>query len=195
MAVAAALVAAALVIVLVALLGGSSGGKIAGMPANVASQVGPSPTIVTLRGPSVLALLSPPGVDQLARLEGQLAGLPGVRVEYGPVRWLRAQIATIAAAVAAHTTAKVSRAALLVRYGATSGLTIDDQSLATTLAFGAGIDPLRTLAWLFPDPSSARIYLRTTAGASVRRIRVAVFGLVNSGGLLGVNANVSGGGG
>jgi hypothetical protein len=194
-AVAAALVAVALVIVLVALLAGSSGGKIAGMPANVASQVGPSPTIVTLRGPSVLALLSPPGVDQLAQLEGQLAGLPGVRVAYGPVRWLRAQIATIAKAVAAHTTAKVSRAALLVRYGATSGLTIDDQSLATTLAFGAGIDPLRTLAWLFPDPSSVRIYLRAAPGASQRRLTGEVLSVANASGLLGVSANVSGGGG
>ena len=184
---------AAVVIALVALLGGSSRAKIAGMPANVASQLGPAPTIVTLHGASVLALLSPPGVDRLARLEAKFAQLPGVRAEYGPLTWLRAQIATIAAAVAAHTTARVSRAALLVRYGASTGLTIDDQSLATTLAFGTGIQPLHKLSWLFPDPASARIYLRTAPGASLRRLGDTVSTLVNSSGLLGASASVGGG--
>src|SRR5581483_11304843 len=128
----------------------------------------------SLHGASVLELLAPPGVDQLAALERRIGRLAGVHAEYGPVAWLRSQIAAISAAVAAHATARVPRAALLDRYGATGGLTIDDQTLAANLAFGSGVEPLRSLAWLFPDGSTARIYVRLASGTMARRVKASL---------------------
>jgi hypothetical protein len=177
------------IVVVLLLLGGSSRGKIAGMPSGVAAFVGPSPLIVTLQG-SVLELLSQPAVDRLASLESSIARVPAVRAEYGPVAWLRAQVAQIARQVAAKTTAQVTRAALLVRYGASSGLTIDDGTLATTLAFGTQIGPLRSLHWLFPSGESARIFLRLAPGASRAGIGTRVVNFVNQSQLLGITATV-----
>ena len=179
----------AVAIFAVVLLSGCSSGKIAGMPSNVASLVGSSPLIVTLNG-SVLELLSQPAVDQLSALEGSIARVPGVRAEYGPVAWLRAQIAALTREVAAKTNARNPRAAVLVRVGASGGLSIDDGELTTTLAFGSQVGPLRSLRWLFPTGERARIFLRLGSGASRTRVGSRVLALVNSSSLLGITAAV-----
>ena len=160
------------------------------MPSNVASVVGPSPLVVTLHG-SVLELLSQPAVDQLSAVEGSIARVPGVRAEYGPVAWLRGQLAGLAREVAARTNGRNSRAAVLVRLGASGGLSIDDGALATTLAFGAQVGPLRSLHWLFPSGRAARIYVRLAPGASRGRVGGAISQLVSSSPLLGITATVT----
>jgi hypothetical protein len=183
------LVAVAVAIALSQLPTGSSGRKIGGMPSNVARIVGPAPLVVTLHG-SVLELLSQPAVDQLSTLESEVARSPGVRAAYGPVAWLRAQITRLSAEVAARTTAKVSRADVLVRLSASGGLSIDDGELTTTLAFGSQEGPPRSLSWLFPGAELARIYVRLAPGASRSRVGGAVASLVNNSQLLGVTATV-----
>lgn len=182
------LVAVAVAIAVSQLLKGSSAGKIAGMPQNVASAVGSAPVVVTLHG-SVLELLSQPAVDQLATLESQVGRTAGVRLEYGPVAWLRSQLVRLSAEVKARTTAKVTRAAVLVRLSASGGLTIDDGELATTLAFGSGETPLGSLRWLFPSGEEARLYVRVAPGASRARARTAVTNLINNSQLLGITAS------
>jgi hypothetical protein len=180
---------AGVAVLVAALLSGSSRGKIAGMPSNVASLVGPSPLVVTLQG-SVLELLSQPAVDQLSALEASIARVSAVRAEYGPVAWLRGQLAQLAREVALKTNARVSRAAVLVRVGASGGLSIDDGALTTTLAFGTQVGPLRSLQWLFPSGNAARIFVRLAPGASRARVGSAVERLVNSSQLLGITATV-----
>lgn len=120
----------------------ANGSGVPGIPHVVASRLGAAPLVLTLHQ-SVLALLSPPGVDRLAALEAAIARRPDVRGEYGPVSWLRSQLSLIASTIAARTSSRVTRADLLVRYGATGGLSIDNQGLASTLVFGSGIQPLR----------------------------------------------------
>lgn len=144
----------------------ANGSGVPGIPHVVASRLGAAPLVLTLHQ-SVLALLSPPGVDRLAALEAAIARRPDVRGEYGPVSWLRSQLSLIASTIAARTSSRVTRADLLVRYGATGGLSIDNQGLASTLVFGSGIQPLRELRWLFPSDGEARIFVRA-AGARSR---------------------------
>jgi hypothetical protein len=185
------LVAVVVAIVVSQLSNGSSARKIAGMPSNVAAVVGPDPLVVTLHG-SVLEILSQPAVDQLSALETRVSGITGVRAAYGPVAWLRGQLVRLAAEVKARTTAKVSRADVLVRLSASGGLTIDDGELMTTLAFGTGERPLRSLRWLFPSADQARLYVRLGAGAARARVAAAISQLVNGSQLLGITATVSG---
>jgi hypothetical protein len=143
-------------------------GQVAGMPASVSRQLGPAPLILTLHG-SLLAMLSAPGIDQLAALEGQIA--QHVRGLYGPVSWLRGRLSTMTKALARDVSSRVSRADLLVRYGATGRPSIDDQSLVTTLVFGARTAPLPSVRWLFPAPDQARIFVRTTGSTTAPTIR------------------------
>jgi hypothetical protein len=173
----------AAVIVAAYALSGSSRGEIHGVPA----EVGSSPLVVTLHG-SVLELLSQPAVDQLSSMESAIARAPGVRRVYGPVAWLRLQIARIARQVDAKTNARVSRAAALVRDSASGGLTIDDGQLTTTLAFGAQVGPLRSLRWLFPSGDAARVFVRLAPGVSRARVGEEVVKLVTSSRLLGITA-------
>ena len=180
---------AGVALVVALLLSGCSSAKIAGMPSSVSAVVGSAPLVVTLHG-SVLELLSQPAVDQLSSLESAIAGVRGVGRVYGPVAWLRAQIAQLAREVAARTNARNPRAAVLVRVGASGGLSIDDGPLTTTLAFGTQVGPLRSLRWLFPSGEAARVYVRLAPGASRGRVRSAVLSLVNSSQLLGVTATV-----
>lgn len=169
--------------------GGSSRVEIHGLPAAVAAEVGSSPVVLTLQG-SVLELLSQPAVDQLSSLESAIARVPGVRRVYGPVTWLRVQIAEIARQVVAKTNARESRAAALVRDSASGGLTIDDGQLTTTLAFGTQVGPLRRLHWLFPSGDAARVFVALALAASRARVGGEVVELVNSSRMLGITATV-----
>lgn len=144
----------------------ANGSGVPGIPHAVASRLGAAPLVLTLHE-SVLGLLSPPGIDRLTALEAAIARQADVRGQYGPVSWLRSQLSSIASTIAARTSRRVTQADLLVRYGATGGLSIDDQGLVSTLVFGSGIQPLRELRWLFPSDGEARIFVRA-AGAGPR---------------------------
>jgi hypothetical protein len=152
------------------------------VPAAVARRLGPAPVTVTLRG-SLLPLLSSPGVDRLAALESEIAHEPYVRDEYGPVTWLRSRLAAIAAAIAARRSARVTRADLMVRYGTTGRVSIDNQGLVTTLVFGAGIRPSGEVQWLFPDAERARIFVRASGAESASAVTAALRRLVDRSGL------------
>jgi hypothetical protein len=168
---------------------GPSASPVRALPAGLARQLGPAPVTVALHG-SVLALLSSPGIDRLAALESEIEHNRYVRAEYGPVAWLRSRLAAIRRAIAARSSTRVTPADLLVRYGATGPVSIDNQGLATTFVFGAGIQPLPSLRWLFPDADQARIFVRTAGGESASELAVALRRMVQRSGLGGVPAAV-----
>jgi hypothetical protein len=187
-----AVVALAATIAVGATLGAGASSRIAAIPESVSRELGPAPLILTLHG-SLLAMLSAPGVDELAALEARIAVQPHVGGEYGPVTWLRARLSRIAEDIGRHVSSRLTRADLLVRYGASGSLSIDDQSLVTTLVFGARIAPQPGVRWLFPDADRVRIFVRTTGraiGSTIHDLEQ----LVAGSGLQDVSTTVSQGG-